>query len=156
MQAPLRLSKNNLCNDLPQSLTWSTNTTDCTENCPYTALERWWKWCGKPKKGFIFAQGNGEVLTGNQTLYQVQTKAKELGVPNSKIPRKHSARVTTVLTLEQMKVSKRRIMRNMNWRSDKMINYYLNRRDMLSKDAPPMLLANMSSQSLNKIQKSLR
>ena len=34
VQAPLRLSKNNLCNDLPQSLTWVADATGNPTDCP--------------------------------------------------------------------------------------------------------------------------
>lgn len=156
VQAALRLSKNNLCNDFPQALTWAENKTTSLEDCPWKVFKRWWSWCGKPKNGPIFANRDGSAISDGITFYHVkQHSTKKLRLPSHKNPTKHSGRVTTVLTLEQMNVSKRRIMRNMNWRSDQMVNYYMNRRDMQSENAPALLLSNMSPNQLKNIQKDL-
>ena len=156
VQAPLRMSKNNICNDFPQSLTWASSTEKDPTDCPWEIFRKWWVWNGKPKKGFVFADGKKKQISGDVTIYHAQARAKKMGLPNHHIPRKHTGRVTTVLTLEQLNVSKRRIMRNMNWRSDQMVNYYMNRRDMLTKQAPPSVLAKTPIQKIIKIQKNLR
>ena len=61
VQAPLRFSKNNLTNNLPQTLTWASSSKALPEDCPWTIFKRWWNWCGKPTKGFIFADRMGKV-----------------------------------------------------------------------------------------------
>lgn len=155
VQASLRLTKNNLCNDFPQSLTWTARDDGHLEDCPWEIFKRWWTWCKKPSRGLIFRERDGKPISGGTTIYYVRKQAEELGLPNHKLPGKHSGRVTQVLTLEQMNVSKRRIMRSMNWRSDKMINYYMNRRDMRSDNAPATLRAKMTPAQLAKIQKDL-
>ena len=55
IQAKLRLSKNNIINDFPQSLTWASTTNTPPRDCPRAILKRWWKWCGCPEKGYIFS-----------------------------------------------------------------------------------------------------
>ena len=156
VQAPLRMSKNNICNDFPQSLTWASASDKSPDDCPWEIFKKWWLWCGKPKKGFVFANRRGHQLSGNVTIYHVQARAKKMKLPNHHIPRKHTGRVTTVLTLEQLNISKRRIMRNMNWRSDQMVNYYMNRRDMLTQQAPASVLAKTPINKIIKIQKNLK
>ena len=155
VQAKLRLSKNNLCNDFPQSLTWAARADNSASDCPWEIFKRWWVWCKKPKRGPIFQYRDGKPIQGDSTIYFVRRQASKLGFSNHELPGRHSGRVTHVLTLEQMNVSKRRIMRGMNWRSDKMINYYMNRRDMTSDKAPATLLARMPPAKLKKIQKDL-
>ena len=76
-------------------------------------------------------------------------------MPDHKVPRKHSGRVTFVLTLEKLNVSKRKIIRGMNWRSDQMLNYYMNRRDMRTDEAPAMRIAKLKPGQLASLQKDL-
>ena len=156
VQAPLRLSKNNLTNNLPQTLTWATSMDTSPQDCPWTIFKRWWKWCGKPKRGFVFADRAGKVFRdGDPTIHQVQVAAKALNLPDHKVPRKHSGRVTYVLTLEKLNVSKRKIIRGMNWRSDQMLKYYMNRRDMRTAEAPALRIAKLKPGQLANIQKDL-
>ena len=156
VQAPLRFSKNNLTNNIPQTLTWAKSKSTDHADCPWTILKRWWNWCGKPTKGPVFADRSGKPYkNGDATIYQVQTAAKALNLPDHQIPRRHSGRVTFVLTLEKLNVSKRKIIRGLNWRSDQMINYYMNRRDMRSSDAPALKIAKLKSGQLSELQQDL-
>ena len=155
VQAPLRFSKNNLTNNLPQALSWAKSTSSNPSDCPWTIFQRWWIWCGRPKKGFIFSDRKGNQLNGNTTIYYVQQQAKKLNLPDHHIPRKHSGRVTMILTLDKLNVNKRTIIRGMNWRTDQMINYYMNRRAMCSKGAPSHVLSKLENGQLNAIQEQL-
>ena len=155
VQAPLRLSKNNLTNNLPQALQWASSKSTDKTDCPWTIFKRWWVWCGKPRHGFIFAKGDGQVMSGNTTIYHVQKQARKMGLPEHQIPRKHSGRVTMVLTLDKLNLSKRSIIRGLNWRTDTMVNYYMNTRSMCSKGAPSHRLAQLKSGQLQSLQEDL-
>ena len=155
VQAPLRFSKNNLTNNIPQALTWAASQSSDPSDCPWTIFKRWWSWCGKPVKGFVFADRKGLPINGNTTIYHVQKQAKKLNLPDHLIPRKHSGRVTMILTLDKLNVNKRTIIRGLNWRTDQMINYYMNKRAMKSKGAPSHTLSQLQSGQLNAIQEDL-
>ena len=156
VQAPLRFSKNNLTNNLPQTLTWASNSHTAPEDCPWSIFKKWWYWCGKPRRGLVFSDRTGAAYKdGGPTYNQLWTAAKALNLPDSKVPRRHSGRVTFVLTLEKLNVSKRKIIRGMNWRSDQMLNYYMNRRDMRTSDAPALKIAALKPGQLSKLQSDL-
>ena len=155
VQARLRLSKNNLINDFPQSLTWATTPTTPSTECPRAILKRWWRWCGCPKKGFVFSLKNKSQINGDHTIYQVKTKAKKLGLSHDTIPTKHSFRVSMCLTLKSMGVPADTINRFMNWRSESMQNYYLNLRNMRQLDAPAHKLAKLNQSEFALLQSNL-
>ena len=156
VQAPLRFSKNNLTNNVPQAYQWASSNSENTDDCPWKVFKRWWYWCGKPRKGFVFSDGRGNQLCDKSTIDFVQRQAKhKLKLPKHQIPTKHSGRVTYVLTLDKLNVSKRSIIRSMNWRTDTMINYYMNTRSMCSKGAPALKLASLKDGELQSLQKDL-
>ena len=153
--AKLRLSKNNIINDFPQSLTWASTKDTAKEDCPRVALKQWWYWCGKPKNGFIFSNVDKTQINGNHTIYQVQRQARLLGLRKSQIPTKHSFRITMCLTLKSLGVEPDTINRFMNWRSEMMQSYYLNIRNMRKNDAPAHKLANLSQKDFDLLQNNL-
>ena len=155
VQAPLRFSKNNLTNNVPQALQWASSVSTDKSDCPWTIFRRWWIWCGRPTKGFVFANGAGKMLSGNSTIYHVQAHARKLNLPDHQIPRKHSGRVTMVLTLDKLNMSKRSIIRGLNWRTDTMVNYYMNTRSMCAKNAPSHRLSKLKAGQLSQLQKDL-
>lgn len=147
--------KNNLLNDFPQAFTWAATPDNTFPNCPYATLHQWWKWCGKPSKGFIFSGPDKEQMNDDKTLYQVRAKAKKLGYSNKNLPTKHSCRISMVLTLKSMGVDTDTINRFMNWRSDTMQSYYLNVRNMRTVDAPAHKLSVLSQTEFTRLQNSL-
>ena len=150
VQAPLRFSKNNLTNNLPQALSWASSNN--TADCPWFYFKRWWLWCGKPRKGLVFADGKGQMLDGSCTMRYVKIAAKSLNLPIRHIPWKHSGRVTTVLSLDKLNLSKRSIIRHMNWKTDTMLNYYMNQRSMCTTGAPAHVLSQLEPGELETIQ----
>ena len=155
VQARLRLSKNNLLNDFPQSLTWASAAKTPKDDCPRALLKRWWDWCGRPKKGFVFANKNKSAIQGNHTIYQVRRQAVKLGFRKHEIPTKHSFRITMCLTLKAMGVDSDTINRFMNWRSEMMQSYYLNVRNMRQTNGPAHKLANLSVNEVALLQNNL-
>ena len=73
----------------------------------------------------------------------------------NRIPRKHSGRVTMALTLDKLKLSKRSIIRGLNWKTDTMVNYYMNTRSMCSDGAPAHKLSNLQAGQLQHLQEDL-
>ena len=155
IQAKLRLSKNNLINDFPQSLTWASAPGVHQSDCPKLILKRWWNWCGKPKSGLIFSTIDKKQINGNHTIYQIRRQAVKLGIKQNEIPTKHSFRITMCLTLKSMGLEPDTINRFMNWRSETMQSYYLNIRNMRKKEAPAHRIANLSQNELADIQSNL-
>ena len=91
MRVPLRMSKNNLCNEVPQRLFWMVSSSTPSNRDPIKWLKRFWKWRGCPKTGFIFGPESNDVPNknwGTDTIRQVQRTAKLLGFPADKIPTK--------------------------------------------------------------------
>ena len=157
VQAPLRLSKNNLTNNMPQAYQWASSKSSDPEDCPWLSFKRWWIWCGRPKQGFVFSNGRGEQLCHKSTMSFVTRHANQkLGLTKPFIPTMHSGRVTHVLTLDKLNMSKRSIIRSMNWKTDTMINYYMNTRSMCSDGAPALKLASLKNGELQNLQKDLR
>ena len=155
VQAPLRFSKNNLTNNVPQAYQWASADSNDPMDCPWQAFKRWWIYCGKPKHGHVFSNRRGKPLCHKSTLGFIQRKAKKLGLPKFETPTGHSGRVTYVLSLDKLNVSKRSIIRSMNWRTDTMINYYMNTRSMCSKGAPALKMAALKEGELQRLQKDL-
>ena len=155
IQAKLRLSKNNIINDFPQSLTWASTTTMNAEDCPRAMLKKWWRWCGRPRTGLIFSTIDKKAINGNHTIYQVRRQAIKLGFSKENIPTKHSFRITMCLTLKSMGVDPDTINRFMNWRSELMQSYYLNVRNMRKKEAPAHKIAKLSQRDLALLQNNL-
>ena len=156
MYVTLRMSKNNLCNEVPQRLFWSSASTTVVDRCPIFWLQRYWSLRGKPKKGFIFGPENcdtPDVSWGAHTIWQVQRAAKLLNFPVEKIPTRHSFRVTMAVTLYNLGVDSKRINRFLNWKTDKMQEHYINTRDSQALDAPAHRLAVLSSSELQNLQK---
>ena len=157
VQAPLRLSKNNLTNNIPQAYQWASSDSTDPYDCPWNMFKRWWIYCQRPKKGFVFSDRRGNQLCHKSTISFVTRHAKnKLGLPKHKIPTMHSGRVTHVLTLDKLNVSKRSIIRSLNWKTDTMINYYMNTRSMCSEGAPALKLASLKAGELQKLQKDLQ
>ena len=155
MWVTLRMSKNNLCNEVPQRLFWSSSssTLDCRD--PLKWLKRYWKWKGKPTSGFIFPPENKDwpdETWGNDTIGQVQRSAKLLGFPTDSLPTKHSARVTMVITLYNLGVDSARINRFLNWKTDKMQTHYINTRDAMALGAPAHRLSTLSASEMSAVQ----
>lgn len=155
IQAKIRISKNNLTNDCPQSLTWATMANQTAPECPRATLKRWWEWCGKPTQGFIFSNVDKKPIKHTKTYYQVNTKALKLGFQPKKVPTMHSFRITMVLTLKSLGVDTDTINRFMNWRSDSMQAYYLNVRNMRQEGAPAHKLAQLSQDQFALLQNNL-
>lgn len=153
--AEMRMSKNNLCNEVPQRLSWARSPdTDSPDN-PINWLMKYWETEGKPKKGFIFRPDIDTPIEkwGNATIKQVQKAAKNLKVPE--IPTKHSPRVTMAVTLFNMGVKKSRINRFMNWKTSQMQERYINTRDAQLSGAPAHRLSSMTTAKLQAVQKYL-
>ena len=156
--AEMRLSKNNLLNDVPQRLTWARSLNDESVDNPITWIHRLWVYQGKPKSGFMFkAPGHTTPIErwGDSTIKQVIGAAEELNIPSSELPSKHSPRVTMAVTLFNMGTKKHRINRFMNWKTSRMQERYINTRDSQLPGAPAHQLATISSTDLGRIQKDL-
>ena len=158
IMAEMRMSKNNLCNEVPQRLVWArTKYTDSPDN-PISWLKKYWVREGKPRKGFIFdpKQGQTQIKNwGNATILHVQRQAKRLNIPKSEIPTKHSARVTMAVTLFNMGTNENRINRFLNWKTPRMQERYINTRDSQLSGAPAHRLAVTSANALQHVQKHL-
>ena len=158
LTAEMRMSKNNLCNEVPQRLTWARSSdTDSPDN-PINWLLKYWESEGKPKKGFIFQPDNDTTPIekwGDATIKQVRRVAKELKMPKSERPGKHSPRVTMAVTLFNLGVKKSRINRFMNWKTPQMQERYINTRDAQLSGAPAHRLATISTTKLQTVQKYL-
>ena len=151
----LRQSKNNLCNEVPQRLFWASTLHTDPARDPLKWLERYWQYCGRPKKGFIFGPENNSVpdkTWGSSTIAQVRRSARLLGFPEDKIPTRHSFRVTMAITLYNLGVESSRINRFLNWKTNRMQEHYVNTRDQKAVGAPAHRLAVMSSRELKRIQ----
>ena len=154
----MRMSKNNLCNEVPQRLTWARSSdTDSPDN-PINWLAKYWISEGKPKKGFIFQpdkQSTPIEKWGDATIKQVRRAAEELHMPKPELPTKHSPRVTMAVTLFNLGVKQSRINRFMNWKTEKMQERYINTRDSQLSGAPAHRLATISAKKLQTVQKYL-
>ena len=149
------MSKNNLCNEVPQRLFWSSSSSTSSYRDPLKWLKRFWVFKGRPKTGFIFGPENKTIpdeTWGTDTIGQVQRMAKLLGYPTDSIPTKHSARVTMVVTLYNLGVESSRINRFLNWKTDKMQSYYINTRDSMALGAPAHRLSTLSPSEMSAVQ----
>ena len=154
VQASMRMSKNNLCNTAPQVVTWSGKKSVGPDNNPVAAFKRWWEFCNKPQRGYIFQMANKTPeQIGQTTIYYVQKQARALRLP---VPTKHSPRVSMCITLYELGTEPGRIDRALNWKTDKMQKHYLNVRDLQSTSAPAQKIANLSSRDIYLLQKNLR
>ena len=114
MWIPLRMSKNNLCNEVPQRLFWTSSSSTPSNRDPIKWLKKYWVWKGRPSSGYIFGPENKDLpdeTWGSETIGQVQRYAKLLGFPTDRIPTRHSPRVTMAITLYNMGVDSARINR---------------------------------------------
>lgn len=155
MWVNLRMTKNNLCNEVPQRLFWTSSSSTPSYRDPLKWLRRYWIWKGKPSTGFIFGPEDKlfpDETWGNDTISQVQRAAKLLGYPADNIPTKHSARVTMVITLYNLGVDSARINRFLNWKTDRMQTHYINTRDAMALGAPAHRLATLSASELSAVQ----
>ena len=151
----LRMTKNNTCNEVPQRLFWGETVTTPKNRSPIFWLQRYWKYRGKPKKGFIFGPDDSvtpDATWGSHTIAQVQRSAKILGFLEDKIPTRHSFRITMAITLYNLGVEKSRINRFMNWKTDRMQDHYVNTRDAKALSAPAFRLAALSTSDFNCLQ----
>ena len=152
---PLRMSKNNLCNEVPQRLFWgSTPTTNPTRD-PIKWLQRYWRYRGCPNKGYIFSPDSSDIpdtTWGSHTINQVQRAARLLNFSEDQIPTRHSFRVTMAITLYNLGVDSKRINRFLNWKTDRMQEHYVNTRDSQALGAPAHRLAILSASELHSLQ----
>lgn len=156
MRVPLRMSKNNLCNEVPQRLFWMVSSSTTSARNPIKWLKRFWKWQGRPKSGFVFGptrHGIPNKNWGNDTIRQIQRTAKLLGFPADKIPTKHSPRVTMAVTLYNLGVDAARINRFLNWKTGRMQEHYINTRDSQALGAPAHKLSTISASDMSAVQK---
>ena len=157
--AELRLSKNNLCNEVPQRLSWARAFNDESPDNPVTWIQRLWIYQGRPKKGYMFPPPRATTPMenwGDSTLKQVRKVAQfTLLLPPTELPSKHSPRVTMAVTLFNMGISEHRLNRFMNWKTSRMQERYINTRDSRLPGAPAHQLASISGASLGRIQKHL-
>ena len=156
--AEMRMSKNNLCNEVPQRLTWARPLNDESTDNPITWIHRLWVYQGKPRMGFMFPPERPTTPIerwGDATLKQVRNTADGLNIPKSELPSKHSARVTMSVTLFNMGVSEHRLNRFMNWKTSRMQERYINTRDSKLPGAPAHQLASISSEQLGRLQQHL-
>ena len=156
--AEMRLSKNNLCNEVPQRLTWARSLNDHSTDNPITWIQRLWEYQGKPRKGFMFkAECDTTPIArwGDATIKQVRRVASQLNIPKSELPSKHSSRVTMAVTLFNMGTKEHRLNRFMNWKTSRMQERYINTRDNQLPGAPAHQLATLSKNALGQIQKHL-
>ena len=153
----LRQSKNNLCNEVPQRLVWASTVDTVLDRDPIMWLQRYWKYCGCPKKGFVFGPPDSNVpdqTWGTPTILQVRRSARLLGFPEEKLPTRHSFRVTTAITLYNLGVESSRINRFLNWKTNRMQEHYINTRDSKAVGAPAHKLAVLSTRELESLQSS--
>ena len=158
ISAEMRLSKNNLRNEVPQRLTWARPLNDESLDNPITWIQRLWVYQGRPRSGFIFQPENPSTPIerwGDATIKQVRRIASFLNVPKSELPSMHSTRVTMAVTLFNMGTKKHRLNRFMNWKTSRMQERYINTRDSQLAGAPAHQLATISSRDLGRIQKHL-
>ena len=154
---PLRMSKNNLCNEVPQRLFWGRTASTDPSRDPIKWLQRYWRYRGCPTRGFIFAPDNSDIpdtTWGSHTIAQVQRAARLLNFSEDNLPTRHSFRVTMAITLYNLGVDPKRINRFMNWKTDRMQEYYVNTRDAQAIDAPAHRLALLSASELNSLQRT--
>ena len=156
--AEMRMSKNNVCNEVPQRLIWARSAdTDSPDN-PINWLTKYWKSEGRPRRGFIFQPDKLDTpITkwGDATIKQVQKAAEMLKIPKPERPTKHSPRVTMAVTLFNLGVKKSRINRFMNWKTERMQERYINTRDSQLSGAPAHRLSTISAEKLQSVQKYL-
>ena len=151
----LRMSKNNLSNEVPQRLFWAVKTDTVQARNPIFWLQRFWNYQGRPSQGFMFNPENSTIpdtTWGSHTINQVRRSAKILGFPENKWPTRHSFRVTMAITLYNMGIDSHRINRFMNWKTNRMQEHYVNTRDSKSIHAPANQLASLSSHELEVMQ----
>ena len=151
----LRMTKNNLSNEVPQRLFWAVKHDTPPDRDPIFWLQRYWNYQGRPKKGFIFNPENNfspDETWGSHTINQVRRSAKLLGFPENKWPTRHSFRITMAITLYNMGVSSHRINRFMNWKTDRMQEHYINTRDQKTPNAPANRLASLSEFEMQCLQ----
>ena len=151
----LRMSKNNLCNEVPQRLFWGSSATTEKNRDPIFWLQRYWRFRGCPRKGFIFGPENStapDSTWGSHTILQVQRSAKLLGFPEDKIPTRHSFRVTMAITLYNLGVESSRINRFLNWKTGRMQEHYINTRDSKAIGAPAHRLSSLSVSEFDSLQ----
>ena len=146
VQIFMRRSKNNEKNETPQCMTFRAQPHLPLTSCPLQLLQALHQLQCNPTKGKIFNQ-----VSGRSTLRAVQ---KMCLLHNTTRPTGHSARVSTAVTLFDMGMPFKDIRLFMNWKTDKMIDYYTNIRSQLSSTAPAARLADV--EAVRKIQKRLR
>ena len=151
----LRMTKNNLNNEVPQRLFWAVKVDTPPERDPIYWLQRFWNYQGCPRRGFIFNPENSTVpdpTWGTHTIKQVQRSAKLLGFPEHRRPTRHSFRVTMAIMLYNMGVDSHRINRFMNWKTSRMQEHYINTRDQKALGAPANRIASLSIQEMQCLQ----
>ena len=155
MWVNLRMTKNNLCNEVPQRLFWTSSSSTPAFRDPLMWLKRYWRFKGCPSRGIIFGPNDltlPDERWGNDTIGQVQRAARLLGFPTDEIPTKHSPRVTMVITLYNLGIESSRINRFLNWKTDRMQNHYINTRDSMALGAPAHRLATLSASEMSAVQ----
>ena len=145
IQLFMRRSKNNEKNETPQCMTFKAQPHLPLTSCPLQLLQALHILQNRPNAGKIFS-----AVSARSTLRAVQKMCVKF---NTTRPTGHSARVSTAVTLFDMGMPFKDIRLFMNWKTDRMIDYYTNIRSQLSNTAPAARLADTTA--VRKIQKRL-
>lgn len=139
----IRRSKNNLCNEQPQCVVLKYEPKLALTSCPVKLLKAMANQKPKPLKGRIFTS------TSRSRLNVTKKMCDKHNIPFQG----HSGRVSMAVSLRAYGFSKDQIRSYMNWKSDRMPDYYSNIRTMMAEDAPANIISN--SEKLKLIQKTL-
>ena len=153
----LRMTKNNLSNEVPQRLFWAVKSDTPPDRDPIAWLQKFWNFRNRPVKGFIFSPANSVIpdeTWGSHTINQVRRSARLLGFPENMYPTRHSFRVTMAITLYNMGIDSHRINRFLNWKTNRMQEHYINTRDQKSINAPANRLASLNFVELSCLQEN--
>ena len=155
IQIHIRHSKNNPISEIPQCYTIKQRPMEERIKCPIYWLQQYFKFRMRPTQGYIFAYPNGSPIDGSSTIKVIRTQCRNDNWPETKLPTKHSLRISMVLTLSGLKIPEDQINRFMMWKSPEMQHYYINRRDHMLQMAPANVIAILSDQRIAQIQNDL-
>ena len=139
----IRRSKNNLCNEQPQCVMLKYNASAVLTSCPVQLLRAIARSKSKPLTGKIFE------FTNRARLRVTKSMCDKLHIPFQG----HSGRVSMAVSLRAYGFSKDQVRTYMNWKTDKMPDYYSNIRAMMAENAPANIIS--SCPKLKNIQETL-
>ena len=139
----IRRSKNNLCNEQPQCVMLKYDPSVTLTSCPVQLLRATARLKTRPLMGKIFQ------CTSRSHLKVTKNMCDEFNIPFQG----HSGRVSMAVSLRAYGFSKDQVRTYMNWKTDKMPDYYSNIRAMMAKDAPANIISTYPK--LKSIQETL-